>query len=68
MIYGKEKIGTKTIACSYDRKEREASCSKCKKVIGEQVRYLGFDEEKFHFGNEKENYTRCPYCGHKFKK
>ena len=53
---------------SYDRYVRDAFCSKCKKTIGEQVKYPDFHKE-FVFDNAKENlYTHCPYCGHKFKK
>lgn len=50
----------------YDRHVREAFCSCCRNVIGEQVKYEFFYED-FKFGNEKDNYIYCPYCGHKFK-
>lgn len=50
---------------SYDRDVRDALCSECGKVIGEQVRYPHF-KESFHFEDEKAKYTHCPYCGHKF--
>lgn len=52
---------------SYDRDVRDAFCSECKKVIGEQVRYPDFSME-FRFENEKDKYLHCPYCGHKFYK
>lgn len=51
---------------SYDRDVRDALCSACGKAIGEQVRYTDFEQD-FHFGDEKDKYTHCPYCGHKFK-
>ena len=50
----------------YDREVRDAICSNCGAVIGEQQKYE--IENQFHFiENEKENYTHCPYCGHEFK-
>lgn len=52
---------------SYDREVRDALCSGCGKIIGEQVRYPIFHQD-FHFEDEKDDYIYCPYCGHKFKK
>ena len=71
MIYGSERfikahqgIGNRYYNHSYDRYVRDALCSGCGKVIGEQVKYPDFWKD-FHFDNEKDNYTHCPYCGHK---
>ena len=50
----------------YDRYVRDGICSKCGRILGEQTKYDG--QENFRFGNEKDNYRNCPYCGHKFKK
>lgn len=52
---------------SYDRYVRDALCSECGKIIGEQNKYPDFDTD-FYFVDEKNDYTHCPYCGHKFKK
>ncbi len=52
---------------SYDRYVRDVLCYRCARLIGEQQRYPDFEKE-FHFGNEKDKYIFCPYCGHKFKK
>lgn len=52
---------------SYDRYVRDAICSSCGTVIGEQECFPDFWEE-FRFENEKDKYTHCPYCGHEFKK
>ena len=53
---------------SYDRKVRDALCSKCGKIIGEQYNYVDFDKKfEFHEQPEKNDYMHCPYCGHKFK-
>lgn len=47
---------------SYDRKVRDAFCSECETVIGEQVKYE-MDEE-FSFVDRKYNDFRyCPNCG-----
>ena len=51
---------------SYDREVRDVFCKKCKARIGEQAKYEIQDEYYFH--SEKDHYTHCPYCGHKFKK
>ena len=51
----------------YDREVREVICSKCKKTLGEQVKYTDFDKS-FRFRNEKDNYKYCPYCAHEFRK
>ena len=74
MIYGSEKfikahqdVRNSYYNHSYDRCVRDALCSECGKVIGEQNKYPDFAEE-FFFGNEKDNYTHCPFCGHKFKR
>ena len=74
MIYGSERfirahqdIGNRYYNHSYDRYVRDALCSGCGKVIGEQDKYPDFGTD-FRFDNEKDNYTHCPYCGHKFKK
>lgn len=52
----------------YDREVRDAICSNCGVIIGEQVKYDM--DKKFHFDDtkEKDNYSYCPYCGHKFNK
>lgn len=52
---------------SYDRYVRDALCSECGKIIGEQAKYPDFHKE-FYFNDEKNDYEYCPYCGHKFKK
>ena len=52
---------------SYDREVRDALCSGCGKIIGEQIRYPEFDRA-LSFKNEKDLYIYCPYCGHKFEK
>ena len=52
---------------SYDRYIKKAHCSGCGRTIGEQYRYPDFDKD-FSFGNEKDGYSHCPYCGHKFIK
>lgn len=52
---------------SYDREVRDALCSGCGKIIGEQSKYIDFDTY-FRFEDEKDNYLYCPYCGHKFEK
>ena len=74
MVYGSEKFicahedrSNSYYNHYYDRYVREAICSGCGKVIGEQTRYPGFDK-KFSFDGEKRNYLYCPYCGHKFEK
>jgi DNA-directed RNA polymerase subunit RPC12/RpoP len=51
---------------SYDRYVRDAICSSCGKVIGGQVKYTDWKGD-FRFDDEKDKYTHCPYCGHKFK-
>lgn len=51
---------------SYDREVRYAICSKCGKILGEQVKYPNFDKV-FHFSNEKDDYKYCPYCGHEYE-
>ena len=52
---------------SYDRYVRDAICSKCGKVIGEQVKYSG--EKIFSFLTyEYRKYNYCPYCGEPFCK
>ena len=51
----------------YDRKVRSVICSGCGEIIGEQNKYTDF-KDGFRFGDEKDNYTHCPYCGHKFNK
>ena len=51
---------------SYDREVRDALCSNCGVVIGEQVKYPDFDKD-FHFDSkEKDSFSFCPHCGHKF--
>ena len=52
---------------SYDRYVRDAICGACGKLIGEQNKYPSFDK-KFYFGDEKDEYMFCPYCGNKFKR
>ena len=52
---------------SYDREVRDVICSNCGNVIGEQVKYVIWEEFGF-VDAEKDNYICCPYCGHKFKK
>lgn len=53
---------------SYDRYTREAICSACGTVIGEQDHYTDWTEGAWRFQNEKDNYKFCPYCGHEFTK
>lgn len=74
MVYGSESFikAHQDVRCSYynhsyDRYVRSALCSGCGKVIGAQVKYPDLEHD-FRFGNEKDNYTHCPYCGHEFKK
>ena len=52
---------------SYDRYVRYAFCFECVKTIGEQKMYPDVDTD-FHFCDERDNYTHCPYCGHEFQK
>lgn len=52
---------------SYDRYVRDVLCVACGRTIGEQSKYPDFSKE-FYFESEKDKYTNCPYCGHKFKK
>ena len=74
MFYGSEKfikahqdVRNSYYNHSYDRKIRDAICSSCGKIIGEQDNYIDF-KLGFRFGNEKDDYTHCPYCGHKFSR
>lgn len=53
---------------SYDRYVREAICSSCGKVIGEQDGYVDWYNGEFRFQDERDNYKFCPYCGHEFRK
>lgn len=50
---------------SYGRYVRDAICSNCGKVIGEQVKY---DIEKTFSFAERDfrDYKHCPYCGEAF--
>lgn len=66
LIYAHQNIMIPYYNHSYDRDVRDALCSRCGKVIGEQVRYPDFEKD-FRFGDEKDKYTHCPYCGHKFE-
>lgn len=50
---------------SYDRYVRDAMCSSCYKIIGEQVKYPDFDKEFKFEPTEKNHYKFCPYCGEK---
>lgn len=72
MIYGSKRFieahqnrGNPYYNYSYDRYVRDALCSRCGKIIGEQEMFPAFKGD-FRFGNEKDNYTHCPYCGHEF--
>ena len=72
MIYGTERFikahMDRTIPYynySYDRYVRDAICFECGRILGEQIKYEGC--ESFRFGDEKDSYRNCPYCGHKFK-
>jgi len=65
-IKAHEDLGNPYRNHSYDREVRHAYCKKCHTRIGEQVKYE--IQTEFSFGCEKDNYTHCPYCGHKFKK
>lgn len=67
MIYGSEIVTHRYYDGSYYKDVREALCSECGELIGEQVRYTHIDAD-FRFRDEKELYKYCPYCGHKFKK
>ena len=66
LIYAHQDVSRPYYNHSYDRDVRDALCSECGKVIGEQVKYPDFEKD-FSFGDEKDKYTHCPYCGHKFK-
>ena len=46
------------------KEERDAICSKCGYVIGQQTNTLPYNPE-FKFKDEKDNYTYCPCCNHK---
>ena len=72
MFYGKKRLirahqnrNTSYYNHSYDREVRDAICSGCGEIIGEQVNYIDF-KKGFQFESEKDKYTHCPYCGHEF--
>lgn len=74
MVYGKERyikahqdVSNRYYNHSYDRYIRDALCSKCGNIIGEQNKYPNFGNN-FHFDNEKDRYKYCPFCGHEFKR
>lgn len=48
---------------SYPRYVRDAECSNCGMLIGEQVKYPDFDKEFKFEATEKNGYKFCPYCG-----
>ena len=53
---------------SYDREVRDTFCTQCYDFIGKQVKYKFLGQDFAFEDDEKNNYTHCPYCGHKFKK
>lgn len=72
MVYGSEKFirahedrSNSYYNHYYDRYVRDAICSGCGKLIGEQVKYSGTE---FYFDDLRRDYLYCPYCGHKFEK
>ena len=74
MIYGKEEFlrapQNRTdpyVEHPYDKFVRDAICSKCNNVIGQQYKHPSFKNYfDFHYDSEKNKYSYCPYCGHKF--
>lgn len=67
MFYSSERF-YKDVRNHYDRYERDAICSSCGTIIGEQVKYDMWADSGFIFNDEKDSYSYCPYCGHKFNK
>ena len=66
LIYAHEDRKNPYYNHSYNRYVRDAICSECGQLIGEQLRYPDFNED-FRFVDEKAHYKHCPYCGHKFE-
>ena len=64
MLYSREKFFKDNLN-HYDGYERDAICSSCGTVIGEQTKYSDWNNFSFN-EREKNDYVYCPYCGHKF--
>jgi hypothetical protein len=49
----------------YDRYVRDIICGSCGEILGEQVKYVGLDEEFSFEETEKNKWKFCPCCGEK---